>query len=786
MTAPRYLRWPWLILYAIATILIAAVYVPRISAGSYRERAHVALEKALGRKVEIGEVRFSLLPEPGLTISNVIIGEDSVTGSEPAAYVTTLRAVPRVTALFGGPLEFSSVDLEEASLNLTRVDRNDTGVRWNFASLMQPKLLAAFPSIHMHDGRINFKSGDTKSLFYLLHTDVDLWPPASPQAPWTLHVHAEPARTDRPARGFGSFMLRGQWLPRDNSTVLNVQLEKSELGDMLTLFNGYESGIQGTISGDAHLAGPLNRIGIAGRMTVANLHGWSQTPPEGNEWRFSVGGSIDAPGQVIDLSASTRVSGRPSPFDVRYRVADYLRRPRWGVTVSLNRFPLAPVPEIARNLGFVIPADFKFDGAASGAIGYSMPNGIPRMDGTLNVADSTLIVAGTPPLHIPGAELRFSGSAIALEATEITNDRQEAAAIQGDWDTATQKFDVEFSSDGMAIASLRRQISVAGIPLLSQITSGSWKGDLRYSNHYADQAPGWSGEVNLTDADIPFEAFSGPLHILSADAVIQGAGLSMKHVDLSVGGIKAQGEYRYEALAARPHKFRIVVPIASGPAIEKLLMPTLRRGNFFTYAFNFGRVPEPDWLRNMHAEGTLQTGALDVGENRFTKVRARVVWEGSIVQFTALQTQLGDAAFNGGATIRLAGRQPIYQIEGKLSGMPWRGGTIGAQGVLVASGTGADFFANMRAHGAFDAKEINLAALDSYDSVTGLFDWAWNARSPQLRLTNLVMKTNGDTYLGSAEMGDNGQLVIKASDGTRRIEAAGAILRGDALEPVAP
>jgi hypothetical protein len=92
----------------------------------------------------------------------------------------------------------------------------------------------------------------------------------------------------------------------------------------------------------------------------------------------------------------------------------------------------------------------------------------------------------------------------------------------------------------------------------------------------------------------------------------------------------------------------------------------------------------------------------------------------------------------------------------------------------------------MRAHGAFDAKEINLAALDSYDSVTGLFDWAWNARSPQLRLTNLVMKTNGDTYLGSAEMGDNGQLVIKASDGARRIEAAGAILRGDALEPVAP
>ena len=53
----RWLYWP--------------LYVPRISADGYRERAQAALEKALRRKVEIGEVRFRLLPTPGLTISNV-------------------------------------------------------------------------------------------------------------------------------------------------------------------------------------------------------------------------------------------------------------------------------------------------------------------------------------------------------------------------------------------------------------------------------------------------------------------------------------------------------------------------------------------------------------------------------------------------------------------------------------------------------------------------------------------------------------------------------------------
>ena len=749
---------------AIIVLLGAAWYVPtRINADRYRDRIHAALEKALGRQVEIGQVRMRLLPTPGLTIADVTIGEDPKIGAEPVAYVKMLVAVPRIGSLFGGRLEFASVELRVTSLNLTRVDQAQSGVSWNFASLMRPEALAAFPSVHMRGGRINFKFGDTKSLFYLLNTDVDLWPPDSAQGPWTLRVHAEPARTDRPARvrGFGSFMLRGQWLQRNRTATLDVKLEQSELGDILTLFNGYESGIHGDISGDAHLAGPLNRIGIAGRMTVADLHGWNQTPPGGNEWRFAIGGAIDATGQTIDLNAWA--AGAQSPLAIRYRVADYLRRPRWGVTVNLNHFPLAPVPEIARNLGWPLPADFKFDGTADGAMGYSMPEGLPRMEGTMNLANSTFTVVGAPPLHMPVAELHFSGSAITLEAAEVTSESGDTAAVAGSWNADGRELDIQLSSDGMQIAALRKQISVAGIPLLGNATSGTWKGDLRYRNEV------WAGDLNLMDAEIPFEAFSEPLHVVSADATIDGAGLSLKRVDLSIGGIKAQGEYRYEAGAARPHKFRITVPEASGPALEKLLMPTLRRGNFLTYAFNFGRVPQPDWLRNMKADGTIQTGRLDLGGGQFTKLRARVIWEGTDVRFAGLETQFGDAArFKGAATIRLAGRQPGYEVAGKLTGLAWRGGTIGAEGMLSTSGTGTALLGNMQAQGTFDGRNIEISAPDVYDSVTGTFEWAW----PKLRLPQLVMKSGADTYSGSAELGENDQLVLKVTDAAKHTQVA--------------
>jgi hypothetical protein len=765
-----------IVFFTVVALLVAAWYVPKISADRYRDRVHAALEKALGRQVEIGQVRFQLLPTPGLTIANVNIGEDPKIGAEPVAYVTTLVAVPRITSLFGGPLEFASVDLRDASLNLTRVDRAESDVSWNFASLLRKETLAAFPSVHMRGGRINFKFGDTKSLFYLLNTDVDLWPPNSAAGPWTLRVHAEPARTDRPARGFGSFVLRGQWLQSSLSTTLDVKLEQSELGDMLTLFNGYESGIHGDVSGDAHLAGPLNRIGIAGRMTISDLHGFNQTPPGGSGWRFAIGGAIDATGQTIDLNA--KAAGSQSPLALRYRVADYLGRPRWGVTVNLNHFPLAPVPEIARNLGLPVPADFKFDGTADGAVGYSMPAGSPRMDGRMNLTNSTFVVAGAPPLHIPGAELHFSGGLITLEATEVTNESKETAAIAGSWDAGTHKLNVELSSDGMQIASLKRQISVAGIPLLGNVTSGIWKGDLRYTGEAAGPGTGWSGDVNLLDAEIPFEAFSAPMHVLSADATIDGAGLSLKRINLTIGGIAAQGDYRYDALAPRPHKFRITVPEASGPTLEKLLMPTLRRGNFLTYAFNFGRVPEPDWMRNMRADGTIQTGLLDMGGGHFTKLRARVIWEGTEVQLSGLETQFGEAAFQGGATIHLAGRQPGYRVQGKLNGLAWRGGTVGADGVLSTSGTGTALLSNMRVQGSFEgrnidgkdivSKDIVPAAPETFDSVTGTFEWTY----PKLRLPQVVIKSGADTYLGSVEMGDNGQLALKVGDGTKHTQVA--------------
>src|SRR3954468_15659213 len=149
----RYLRPGWLVLYFVVLLGWAAWYVPKLSAERYREALRQGLEKALGRKVEFGTIAFQLLPVPGFTISDLNVGEDPAIGPEPTAYITTLRGRPRISALFGGPLEFASVVLEDASVNLTRVEGDSTTVRWNFSSLTKARLNAAFPVVHMVGGR---------------------------------------------------------------------------------------------------------------------------------------------------------------------------------------------------------------------------------------------------------------------------------------------------------------------------------------------------------------------------------------------------------------------------------------------------------------------------------------------------------------------------------------------------------------------------------------------------------------------------------------------------------
>jgi len=618
----------------------------------------------------------------------------------------------------------------------------------------------------MRSGRINFKFGDTKSIFYLLDTDVDLWPPSSNGSPWTVRVHAQPARTDRPARGFGYFSARGQWRRSDNSVTLDVKLEQSELGDMLTLFEGHESGVLGEIHGDAHLAGPMNRVGIRGRLTVENIHGWSEVPPGGNAWPVWLSGYVDANGQMIDVRATIAQRGA-SPLDIRYRVSDYLRRPQWGVTAVFNRMPVAPLVAVSRNLGIRMPDGIEISGIADGAASYAMPQGLPRLDGQIAISNLKVATRGGPGLQVEPATLRLEGKSVALGPATMSNAAGEVATVGIGYDIATGRASASVSTSGMSIASLRRQISAAGLPILGQATSGSWSGSLTW----ADQ---WTGDIRVTGADIPFEAFAEPLHIETAEASIDGAAISVKHMEVTAAGMQASGDYQYQPGAVRPHRFRMNIARADAAALEKLFLPALRRGSFLNYAFNFGRPPQPEWLTAMRADGTIQAGEIDFGDAAVKKVRARLLWDGYLVRLADVQSTLGGGKFAGDIAIDLSQREPRYRIPGSLTGMPWKTGKMDVEGEAVTHGFGANLLGNLHASGSFRGRTVELSGPETWDTANGCFEWAWSPNNSRLKLSQLVLTAGSEIWLGSAETQGDGQLLLNVSNGERRMQASDA------------
>jgi hypothetical protein len=340
---------------AVVLVVVAGIAAPKFQASQYRDKIRDAMQLALNRKVEIGEIRYNVFTGPGFSVTNVTIAEDPELGAEPIAYVNSvgaLTAVPRLWSLFTGHLEFASLRMEDAQINLTRSEPQPGQYRWNVERLMRPSIIAAFPNISIRNSRINFKTGDLKSTVYLLDCDLDITPPSGGSDGWHVRFEGKPARTDRPARGSGLFTAKGVWYNSAGKLDLDLQLDRSEVSDIVSLIRGEDAGLQGIVSGKAHLAGPTSAIGISGRLNIAELHGWDQSVPQGEVWPLNLHeAAVGGFGQHAELRGGTAGqcstaswrsaaagSEAPGPARRRHRIQRQAQRrgnsPQWAALDS--------------------------------------------------------------------------------------------------------------------------------------------------------------------------------------------------------------------------------------------------------------------------------------------------------------------------------------------------------------------------------------------------------------------------------------------------------------------
>jgi hypothetical protein len=769
----------------LAVLLAIGVAAPYITADQYGKRLQASLERSLGRRVEIGKVHFSLFEGPGFSVDSVIIHEDPAIGIEPIVYVSegvggSLTVRPSLWSLLGGRFVIASITLDTASINLTKSGPASEWGRWNFASFVSPSVMSSTPAIHVRNGRINFKFGDRKSVFYLQETDLDISPPGSIGRAWRVDCSAHPARTDRAAQGLGSFRLKGRWFVDPERVDLDFELDHAGLGELTALMRGQSGSVHGTLTSRLHLGGPIHNIGIEGRLHIEDVHRWDLLPSgRGQDWPLDIRGRLDLIAQHLELQ-TTSAGNVALPLTAHFRATDYLSQPHWAVGVNWNRFPVGPLLELALHMGAQIPPKLQLGGTIDGAIGYS---GQGSFQGELAFHDATLTIPDSPPVRFEQAHILVGRGHVYLSPAVVRTDDQDQAGIEADYAMDPGALDLTISTASMKVASLRAQVALAAVPWLAQVQAGQWQGQLHYHRDALKAA--WTGALEVHDAQISVPGLADPLQLAVARAQINGARVELDRVQAQAGKIAFTGQYSYEPASARPHRLRLHAITVDAADLEDELMPTLRR-NSGLIARALGRSSLPDWLRDRRVDGTLQIDDLLLGGAHLENLRARLLWDAARVEFENFQARFTGAAVTGRLTASLRGTRPSYRAAMKIKGLGWESGKLDAEGTLDSSGTGIQLLANLSSQGFFVGAALDFGAPGPWRAVSGNYNLTWSSTAPRLHLTSLSLRNAEETYTGSGATQEDGKMVILLTNGTREVRVTGPLDKLKVEEPGKP
>jgi hypothetical protein len=734
----------------VAVIGLAGPFVPL---DFLRPRIERAVERGLGRRVDVEGVYFSLFSEllsgPGFRLANVTIHEDPRAGIEPLAWVESLDARVRLLGLLHRRLEFSSLRLGgDSRINLVKTDAGP----WNFQFLLtgQRAAAGAMPGVKMRGGRVNLKFGDTKSVLYFNDADLDVVP--SEDGSVELRFSGAPSRTDRSAQNFGHFFVRGTWGP--HRLDLKVELERSAIEELARLTDQRGFGLHGVVAFEAQISGPPSLLDVTGQLHVDDIHRWDLLP-RGGGWSIPYKGALDLHGERLDLESSSEPAD--SPIALRFHASGFLSAPHWAVSANLKEIPLATALEVARHMGAAFPGKLEAEGAISGSVRYSDSEG---PSGSVELQNASLTLPNAQQLRTKSAVLSIDREAMSLEPSEVRLGEKESVGVEGSYRLEPSgSLDLKITTAGLSVADLH-SFGVAAIPVLEQTSQGTWRGWARYRRAPSHKGE-WSGEYELQNARMQVDGLADPVRIQSAAVVLSATRTVVSKVRAKAGSIAFTGDYRWEPAAERPHKFHFVIPNADAGELERIWAPTLQRERgFLARTLGLGSTPLPEWLKTRRADGTLTVESFTMGETKMRIDAARLLWDATVVRLAGVSAHLDQAALAGDLAVDLSGRSPHYRFEGKLQDFAYKGGKLDFEGSVDADGAGAALVASLHGDGRLHGRSIAFAPDAEFRSVASCFEII----ASRWKLSDLEVTQGLDTYSGQGATQADGRLQLELSN----------------------
>jgi hypothetical protein len=763
---------------ALAAVILIGLVAPYLHADRLRPRIQAALEAALNRPVHIpGAVHLSLFAGPGFSVDDVLIGDDPAAGIEPFAHVESLRARLRLASLLTGKLAFSSLHLASPSVNLVKMPSG----AWNIQPLLERTSQANglhrhdVPDIEIRDGRLNFKFGDTKSVFYISGADVDIYPNESGDV--VIRFSGAPGRTDRGSLGFGQLSARGLLHsgPKEDELNMGLRLERTAISEVARLFDGRDMGVHGFAVANARLAGPLSKIDITGDVNITDIHRWDLMPPKGEGWTLNYRGTLDMRSHQLDVETIAS-EGQPMPVAVKLRLADYLAAAKWGTTITFRDLPAASLVETARHMGAPFPAGVQVDGKVEGAIGYSNENGL---QGRLALENASMKFPQGASAEFASAGVLIAKGRIVFGPAEVRTGNDQSAELEGDYSLDNSHTALKIRTRQLSIAEVQSSpaeaVAAPPIPLLEKLRQGAWKGWIAFERA-GDQPGVWSGEYDLQNAALEIPGLAAPLRFASASVVMKDGSLRIDRIRAHLGAVALEGEYRYDPDAGRPHRLRVSVPELDLAELERLTLPTLRRNEGFLARTFRRKVALPKWLLEREVDGAVHVDKLRSGDSLLGEFRAHLVWDGPTILLSDVDCKQGEMHAQGKISVSAANRAPAYHLSGSVENLDYRNGQLDIDGDLDTSGLGQNLLLNLRSQGTFEGRDIELGPDAEVREIAGSYRVAPVAGIPRLSLTNLQVVQGQDTLVGQGSSQPDGHIVLELVSGRKQVRLTGMLL----------
>ncbi len=638
------------IVVCVVIVLALAVIPQFLDANQYRGRIQTELQARLGRTVELGNIKVSLLP-PTLQVKDVVIGEDPQFGAGPFAKAQELDVRVDLLPLLRKEVQIKSLRLINPDIELIH-NRAD---KWNYASLGQsskPQAKSNAPQLSLdhlqiENGRVRLADQKTNVQNTFDNIDVilnDFAPGKAFGIDATVHVAGKSDQQIQ-AKGTAGPMAAGSAIVPFNGSV---ELKQVSLGDLQKVANiealaGYNGVVSGSLkaktdNGVVHAEGTLKidepQIKVTKLGYPISLDFKLEDDLAGSVLRIA-NGTLHLGPTPVSVAGSMNNSVTPSQLDMHLTTQ--------GASLS-EIARLAAAAGVAFNAGTNIRGTINADVTAQGAANN------PALNGTFK-ASNVEVTGGQikQAVSVPQLELTLTPSAISSnQFTAKTGSTQLNGKFSlTEYTSQAPSIQASLQTNNANVGELLSMASAYGVSAVEGMSgSGSITLNLTASGPIKNStAMVYTGNGVLQNATINTPSLTKPLNIRNADIKFSQNSMMLDNIAIALDQTNATGNLSVRNFVAPQIQFALNLDKLDLAAMQNIVAtpgsPAKRAElSVIPRAYAEKIAAEPSLLTKATGNGNISVGVITYDQMILNNVKSAVTLDHGVIRLSPLTSTI--------------------------------------------------------------------------------------------------------------------------------------------------